>query len=413
MIAYHYPPVGIGSGVHRSFKFSEYLPLYGWKPVVLTVHPRVYQRLDEKQLWEIPSDIHVERAFALDAAKHLAFRGSYLGITALPDRWVSWWVGGVMSGLKLIRRYRPNVIWSTYPIATAHLIGLTLARLTGIPWVADFRDSMTEENYPRAKAQRRVYRWIESHTVNTCTRAVFTAPGTLKMYADRYPKISPCRWAEIANGYDEASFKIAEESCYIEARADVLTLVHSGVVYPSERDPEAFFAALSELNAEGIVRQGEIKIVLRASGNEEYLGALIRQHKIDNIVYLKPSITYNAALSEMLTADGLLILQAASCNHQIPAKLYECLRAGRPILGLTDPEGDTAALLRSLSVDTIVSLNSKESIKSGIVRFIKLLRDNTARVPNHEKIAKYSRQARTRELANLLDAILYDSKAKM
>ena len=64
-------------------------------------------------------------------------------------------------------------------------------------------------------------------------------------------------------------------------------------------------------------------------------------------MFLAPPIGYGEALAEMISSDALLILQASNCNDQIPAKLYECLRARRPILGLTDPAGDTAAALRA------------------------------------------------------------------
>jgi hypothetical protein len=90
----------------------------------------------------------VERAFALDASRQLAVRGRYPAFMARPDRWVSWWLGAVPKGLAMIRKYRPQAIWSTYPIATAHKIACTLQRLTGLPWIADFRDPMAQDGYP-------------------------------------------------------------------------------------------------------------------------------------------------------------------------------------------------------------------------------------------------------------------------
>lgn len=157
MIAYHYPPVRGSSGVQRTLKFSRYLADYGWEPIVLTAHPRAYSGIGNDQLHEVPEHITVKRAFALDTARQLSFRGAYPGFLALPDRWVSWWLGAVPAGLNLIRKYKPTVILSTYPIATAHLIGLTLARLTGLPWIADFRDSMTEEAHPTDPNVRRIF----------------------------------------------------------------------------------------------------------------------------------------------------------------------------------------------------------------------------------------------------------------
>ena len=156
MIAYHYPPVQISSGIQRTLKFSTYLGPLGWQSSVLSVATRAYSHTSDNQVCEIPADVRVQRAFALDTSRHLAVKGRYPLLLALPDNWSTWWLGGVTSGLAMIRRARPDVIWSTYPIATAHLSGLTLHRLTGIPWVADCRDSMTEENYPTPTLRRKV-----------------------------------------------------------------------------------------------------------------------------------------------------------------------------------------------------------------------------------------------------------------
>src|SRR5262245_46074308 len=132
MIAFHYPPLRGSSGIQRTLKFSRYLPAYGWQPLILTASSKAYAQVRYELLKCIPEKVLVQRAFALDTARHLAFRGAYLSWMALPDRWVSWWLGGVLAGLRLVRTYRPAILWSTYPIATAHLIGLTLHKLTGI-----------------------------------------------------------------------------------------------------------------------------------------------------------------------------------------------------------------------------------------------------------------------------------------
>ena len=144
---------------------------------------------------------------------------------------------------------------------------------------------------------------------------------------------------------------------------------------------------------------------MRASYHEDYLQSLIDRFEIGTIVSLAPPVSYNEALAEMVAVDGLLILQAANCNNQIPAKLYEYLRAQRPILALTDPAGDTAEKLRSVGVDTIVPLDSKEAIMEELGRFLALLRKGRAPVASVDKIKSNSREAGAEELAGLLDAI--------
>ena len=414
MVAYHYPPEGSSSGVQRTLAFSRYLPEHGWTPIVLTAQPRAYTVSRPDQLADIPSNLTVRRAFALDAARHLAFAGRYPKFAALPDRWVSWWMGAVPAGMSLLRASGVQVIWSTYPIATAHLIGWTLHRISGLPWIADFRDTMTEANYPPDKSQRRVYRWIERKTMKCCSRAVFTTPGALQLYAERYSELPPERLALIANGYDEETFAQASQSNsdLVRHPNSQLLLVHSGVLYPEERNPTSFYNAIARLQQTGAISPATLRVVLRNTGHDEFHRRLIQERAIEPIVRLEPALPYREALSEMLRADGLLIFQAASCNQQIPAKVYEYLRAGRPVLALTDPKGDTAALLRSVNVGSILPLDDEQAICQGLPGFLSDIREGNATVAGEVEARKHSRRARAAELAALLDDISANPTSK-
>ena len=136
MVAYHFPPLAGSSGIQRTLRFAKYLPEFGWEPLVLTAHPRAYERTSNDQLSEIPADTIVVRAQAFNTARHMSICGKYPGFLARPDRWVSWLPGAFFAGMAMIKRYKPDVIWSTYPIGTAHLIGEALHRHSGLPWVA-------------------------------------------------------------------------------------------------------------------------------------------------------------------------------------------------------------------------------------------------------------------------------------
>jgi len=93
------------------------------------------------------------------------------------------------------------------------------------------------------------------------------------------------------------------------------------------------------------------------------------------------------------------------CNHQIPAKLYEYLRAGRPILALTDPLGNTADALREAGCHAIVDLADESSIEQGLRKWLHDLRAGLASQPSQTMAARHSRRARTAELATLLDEV--------
>lgn len=416
MIAFHYPPVHGSSGIHRTLNFSRYLSDYGWQPIMLTVTPGAYPRVRQEQVARIPPDVLVGRAPALDTARHLSIRGFYPRWLSLPDRWVTWWPTGVLKGLALIRRHRPDLLWSTYPIATAHLIGLTLHRLSGLPWVADFRDPMTEvdpvtgEEYPEDPTVRRVNGWVERPTVRHCAKAVLTTPGTKLMYATRYRKTEDSHWAIIANGFDEESFCQAQSKHGGKhSRDGQIVLVHSGTLYPSARDPRAFFAAVADLRHRKEISSSNLRIVLRDTGFDAIYRSYLKQLNIDDIVSLEDNLSYEEALAEMLDADGLLIFQARNCNWQIPAKVYEYLRAQRPILALTDRDGDTGNLLMAEGIDTIVPIDASDQIAQGLLEFLTKIRNNTAPVATRSGIERHSRRSRTQELAALLDSVLASS----
>lgn len=400
LVAFHYPPFGISSGLQRTLALSRHLQEYGWQPAVLTVHPRAYQAVREDQLEDIPDGVPVKRAFAIDVQR--ALRGPYPKWLALPDRWSSWFPSGVLSGLNLVRKHKPTVIWSTFPIATAHLIALTLHRITGIPWIADFRDPMTEPNYP----DRPGHLWLERRVVARAAYLSFTAPSTLKMYAERYPQRPRDSWLELPNGYDEEIFRSAAARPSRPARdAPPIVLVHSGVLYPAERDPRPFFAAIAALKAAGKISAGSLRVVLRAAGHDEIYAKLLADAGVADIVELAGAIPYRAALAEMLEADGLLIFQGASCNIQIPAKIYECLRANRPLFALTDAAGDTAGVLRDAGVTTMAPIDDPAAIASGLLDFLGGIRSGTAPLPSERFVASYSRKVLTAKVAAAFDAV--------
>lgn len=407
MIAYHYPPVKGSSGIQRTLKFSGYLRDHAWEPMILTVSPRAYEQVSNDQMGEIPPGMLVERAFGLDTQRHLSLKGRYFRWMAQPDRWVSWWPMAVLKGLGMIRRHRPKAIMATYPIATSHLIGFTLHRLTGLPLIADFRDAMTEPDYPRDPMTWAVHRKLERKIVTHCTKAIFTTQGTLEMYAERYPDISAKRWAIIENGFDEENFRDAENGLDRTRLGDdyQMVLVHSGVLYPQERDPRPFFSALRSLKANGEISAANLQVILRATGTDGLYREMLAEYGIDDIVKIEPSIPYRAALQEMMRADGLLLLQARICNHQIPAKLYEYARAGQPILGLTNFSGNTAELLRKLGTRHIADIADADSILGTLRSFISDWRDGQLKGVPRDLADTCSRRSRTVELATLLDSI--------
>jgi glycosyltransferase involved in cell wall biosynthesis len=405
MIAYHFPPLAGSSGIQRTLRFVQHLPSHGWEAVVLTAHPRAYERTSDDLMAEIPRETFVKRAFALDAARHFAVAGRYPSFLASPDRWSVWRLGAIAAGKALIREYRPDILWSTYPIATAHAIGASLHRASGVPWVADFRDPMAQVGYPANPRIHEDFRRIEAVAIDEARLSVFTTPGAARAYRERYPTRG-ARIRVLENGYDEESFAgLSRRTGDQPLTQGAITVLHSGIVYPSERDPTCLFEALARLVAAGALAPGRFKLRFRAAGHEELLHALTRRHGLAGFIEILPSLPYREALAEMVRADGLLVLQASNCNEQIPAKIYEYLRAGRPILALTDPAGDTAQALREAGLRSIAALDSIDDIVSAMSEFVAGVRADRAPLPNPAHVARLSRAQQTRALAAWFDEV--------
>lgn len=393
--------------MHRATTLARCLPENGWQPYVLTVATRAHDKVDLKSKSPIPDTVKVYRAFALDARRHLSIRGRYTRWSALPDQWANWALSAVPIGWAAIVRNRIDVIFVTFPIATAVLIGLVLQKLTGKPLVVDFRDSMTEDNYPSHPGTRALWQWIEKSVIRRGARFVFTTESARRMYLKRYPQLRSENCIVIQNGFNEDDFTDIAASPHVRESEGPhrLRLVHAGLIYPEERDPSAFFRALKKLKTAGTIDASNLTIDLRASGSEKYYSTLLRDLNVDDIVHLLPALPHREALRDTAEANGLLLFQAASCNHQIPAKVYEYLRLGKPILALTSSAGDTAALLRQAGGTTIADLGDENSIFETMASFLDSVREGVHPLPSPQIVCQFDRKKQAAELARHLSEL--------
>lgn len=395
-----FPPDAASTGRLRTLGFMRHLPAFGWQPAVLTAHKRAYERFDETGLGDIPGSHPVRRAFALDTRRHLGWRGKYVSLCATPDRWVSWWPDAVRVGLRMIRSHRIDAIWSTFPIMTSHLIGLTLSRLTGLPWVADFRDPVVSDGTGFNQA---VSRWLEQRVVTGSARSVFTTPGAKRLYADRFHDlVADEKFSVITNGYEEEEFRLV----HAEREHDTpCTLVHSGLLYRDGRNPFFFFQALATLKSEGTIDSNRLRVVLRASGHEKEYAAELDRLELTDLVELAPPVGYHAALQEQAAADGLLLFQGRKFNAQIPAKVYDYLRIGGPIIALTDDVGDTAALLRDIDGAECAPMEDANAIARLLSAFVARWETGELTPIDAQAVMSYSRRAAAQCLAELLSEV--------
>lgn len=309
----------------------------------------------------------------------------------------------------MIKTWNPDLIMTTYPIPSAHVIGYMLHRKFGLPWVAEFRDPMLQPNYPINKWERRAFAKVERLVFTHADEVVVTTDGCKQMYLNRFPSWSKSKLSVIANGYDPESFAERPPTSEVTS-SDRLVLLHSGLLYPHERDPTQFFNAMRSLSQSGFLDNGKVEFHFRASGNEERYLQMVKEMGLESWVRILPRIPYKKALEEMMEVDALMLFQADNCNDQIPAKIYEYMFCRKPILAFTDPEGETGRLLSSVGVRSIAKLEDRVAIENELRVFLHQLQAGKAFVVSQEAAGRFSRKTLTGDLSNLLNRVLSSAR---
>ena len=272
---------------------------------------------------------------------------------------------------------------------------------------------MAQDGYPEDPLTKQSFLAIEADAAQHAKFCVFTTPGAARMYQQRYPAAAS-RIMVLENGYDEESFASLPPSASpvgvgAIAAGKPLVMLHSGIVYPSERDPTQLFMALGRLQKEDKLSPMDLRLRFRASVHDDLLRSLAMAHGAIDFIELCPAIPYREALAEMMAVDALLVMQASNCNAQIPAKIYEYLRAGKPILGLTDPAGDTAGVLRSAGLCDIARLDSADEIALALPALVRDWRNGKVALPQTLAVQQASRRGRSQALVMLLQQATIDS----
>lgn len=411
LIPFHFPPIQGSTGASRSFEFARWLPEHGWKVTVLSVRARAYPGTSDDIDYLLPAETRVIRAFALDAKRHLSIGGRYLRLTALPDRWSTWIISGIFNGLVQIWKNRPDVIYTTYPTPSSHTIGMVLHKLTGIPWIAEFRDPMVEEGYPEDRVERRLRVRLEKAIFRSASRIVTVTPSAQAYYQQR-AKRGDGFAVEIANGYsDSLTDAISEaDSATSRDQSAPRTILHSGFLYEDVRSPRALMLALRDLATEGKLDAANIRFVFRGAGNEVTYAQEAADLGLANLVEFRESVSYTKAYQELAQADALLLMQGERCNRQIPAKFYEYCALQKPVLCLADPNGDTGQLFESLGLGRSVALEDSAAIRDHVPDFLASLQAEDGNVLHPSEVSGMSRRARAKELAAVLDEVVSENR---
>ena len=388
-VAYAFPPIS-RSGTHRTLGFVRHLDRMGWDATVLTVEPRG-EPLDESLLRAVPSGTRIIRASCPNLVGEIKRAADWRSVIThcrlpiadcqlaigngqsaignrlwspifrrlfeswdwlsrflqTPDSRLGWLVPGVRAGLRAVRRRRPDVLYSTSPYASAHLIALVVARLTRIPWVADFRDPWRGNPFGRLEHSSldRWDAWLERAVLSSAARIICCTPTMTEQLRERYPRHS-VKCSTILNGFDgellDGLQPIRTEP------ADHVVLTHCGQFY-GPRSPAVLFAALRRAVLQSPDLAGRIHLNL--IGPELFEGRPLSEWAAEagvaDAVRALGVKSHTEALAHMAGSDGLVLVGSTGlgADLQVPNKLFEYLAVRRPIIAACAPTSPVCDIL--------------------------------------------------------------------
>lgn len=413
VVAFHYPPEASSTGVLRTLKYTRYLPQYHWRSTVLAPTVSAYEVTDPKLAEQIPASTRVIRTRYLNTKRHFSIAKRYPASLAVPDNWIGWYPWAVSAGKRILQEDPPALIYSTSPHPTAHLIARRLARRSGIPWVVDFRDPWYEEPPEPGTPWivHRAARYLEAWVIRAADRVVATTPQHAATLARRYPDQPDTKFSAIRNGYDEADFR-SLEPIRQGTRHARMVILHAGTINAAyRRDPRPLLRALEELAKEGRVPLSEVEVQLLGPGvqgfAQELRGSLESTPLKDSLRFL-PRVGYGDSLSLMAKADLLLLLEASDDTREmVPAKLYEYLRAGRPVLALCY-EGAMAELIAETDGGWAIDPRDSAVLKDQLAEIYRLWRcgELGKKGAGVQQVKRYSRERLTGDLAHIFAEVL-------
>ncbi|MBL8143863.1 MAG: glycosyltransferase [Acidobacteria bacterium] len=428
--SYWYPPMQTIASL-RVGKFVKYLPEFGWEPFVFTVAPRTnrYTRAGELPDEGLPDHVSrvpdpsvhalVDRFWpnadapggvpSVDRRWHwprrLAKR-AYDELLRFPDE--SWpWLLHYPRIRRDVARVEPGVILSSSPPATTHLLARRLSRDLGVPWVADFRDPWSH-NYrlTRSSIFRGAERRLERRVVSSVAALTTVSPGFRDLLVSLHAKPTFI----VPNGFDEEPTPASRAGSGHETRA---VFTYTGLLYDTTAVP-LLFEAIDRLVDGGRMCARRAVVQFYGRNQAVALEALRRFPRVRPLVELHGEVSHERALAAQQAATALLLLEPPEgwALSLTPAKLFEYVVAGRPIIATGMPGGEVDRLLRDTRTGTLVS--TAEALADLLAMTAGRRHRGDALVPDADRsvIAMYSRRRVTARLAEVLDGVVRTSTAR-
>jgi glycosyltransferase involved in cell wall biosynthesis len=418
IVSFYFPPAG-GGGVQRVLKLCRHLPELGIDVDVLAPDDPKWGAVDPGLAADIPPGTTVHRAryrgpshaqtpAARLAAAHgigaLGVRAALLGRSALlPDPEVAWLPDALRAGVGAVRERGIDVVLSTSPPNSAHVIAAAIARRTGVPFVADFRDSWLANPHRRYERRSvRAKRAVEGRIARAALRRVAAisavTPAIAEEARELAPEGTPVR--VVANGCDFDEF-----AGLAYARGERMRIVHAGAFF-GQRTPRPFLGAFTTLLRERPELRGRVQAAflgeLRPADREWALGL-----GLGDALALEGFRPHAEAIAAMRAADVLLLLVPRAGGRGllvVSGKVFEYLAAERPILALVPPEGDAATLLRDTGSAWIADPDDEAAIGTALAEAVTAWEADALGTRQLTLVwrERLDRRTRARELAELL-----------
>ncbi len=412
MLCYFFPPLS-GGGVQRSAKFAKYLPTFGWEPVIISVKPNsrntIEQGIDQSLLEDVSPDTEVHRCNPIELShlyallhrlrlRKILFEVERLVPFLHMDYKIGWYVAGIQAARRRMPRWKPNILYSSSPPYSSHLMALHLHRKHKCPWVADFRDPWTQiANYePATMLNAAIDSHLEEAVVRNSTMVIANTAENCQNLVARY-NVPKEKIVVIPNGFDPEDFKALDSKVQAKNRF-VITCVGKFYDMP---DPGVFFRAfrsLSDLHNSAFLRLvGWHSRSVRNAAN-----AILRPGTWES----RDRVEHDAAITMMKQSTILLAnLPGESATHWIPGKLYEYLASERPIILVGPTDGDAARLIQATRTG-IVSGFDYASILSALQTLYEMwLQGFDSWHPDASEVSKYNRRLQARSLAQIFDSL--------
>lgn len=288
-----------------------------------------------------------------DRSSRSRWRRTLLSILHLPDKWNGFIIPALLKGLRLVRQM--DLVYTTAPPFSDHLVGLALKRIAGIRWVAEFRDPWTENPFSSLESRSRVgeglNRWLERCCLDSADQVVAVTEGIGELLAKHSTILSTDQIIVARNGID--TLEVGEHP---GGGSPPITLLYLGSIY-GRRDPRPFLVALSDLRKDYGFGPGEVEV--QFVGECETvdgvpLDTIASDLEISDLLSTRAWVPHHEAMDLIHRADILLLL-ATDQPLQVPNKLYEYLGTGKPIVAFADDKGEVARMLRRVGGHHLVS----------------------------------------------------------